>query len=206
MAKTVTASMKLMTDGQVDNLVDKFRAAVRKHRSEFGSDAVQQVLGVENLGMELFMPFRRRVETVSAMVVVRRVKVNRDRSPRQALEATGKSLCVVESVVETMPRGDGEEMEVSFFMVDYPISYNDLGKEYDLRGFKPADPYTLAAVNEDDPDFAYAHPNDTHWKDAGGKWCSAGFIHWYNVREVHVDHCSASGLGGGRRWFAGLRK
>ena len=66
MAETMTASE--MTDGQIENAVDKLRAAMRKHRSEISSGIAQQVLGVENLGMEMFTPFRKRAEAMRGPV------------------------------------------------------------------------------------------------------------------------------------------
>lgn len=73
MAKTMTAS-KPMTDGQIENVVSKLRDALRKHRTDFGLEPVQRVLGIENLGMELLTPFRTRVEAISKLIA-RRVKV-----------------------------------------------------------------------------------------------------------------------------------
>src|SRR3990167_4179491 len=105
MAKTVIASQQSMTDGQFENLVDKFRAAVRKHRGEFDSDAVQQVLGVENLGMKLLEPFRKLMEVVSKIIVCH-VKVDRKLTPQQALDATGRKQYVDPDVVAGMPRGE----------------------------------------------------------------------------------------------------
>lgn len=211
MAKSMTASTEPMTDGQVEILIDKFRAAMRKHRGEFGSDAVQQTLGVENLGMELLEPFRKRVEAVSNPIV-RHVKVDPKLTPQQVLDVTGGwKQDTDKSVVESMPRGeegDGEG-DVYFFQVDLRarggyISDDDLKKEFNLRGFKPAGPYYLAQVNADDPAFADDHPNVTHWKDANGKWCYAAFCRWGVGRSVVVGR---GGRGWGDRWwFAGLRK
>lgn len=66
MAKTMIASM---TDGQIENAVAKLRDALRKHRDEFESEPVQEVLGMPNLGMRLLEPFRKLVEAVSDMIV-----------------------------------------------------------------------------------------------------------------------------------------
>jgi len=63
---------------------------LRKHRSEFGSEAAQQVLGLENLGMQLLAPFRVLVEANGSMII-RHVKVNRTRSPQEVLNATGRT-------------------------------------------------------------------------------------------------------------------
>jgi len=78
----------------------------------------------------------------------------------------------------------------------------DLDKEYASRGLIPADPFSLATVNEADPAFADEHPNATHWKDVNGKLCYAAFSRWFGERGVLVYR-----FGGGWRdrwWFAGL--
>lgn len=206
MAKTVTASVNPMTDGQIDNLIDKFQAAVRKHCAEFDSDAVQQVLGVENLGMELLAPFRKRVEVASDMIV-RHVKVDRKLTPQQALDATGRKQDVNGDVVANMPgRGNGiEKLDICFFLLSRSASdeeVEDACKLHDLKGL--ADPYAVAQANTDDHSFADTHPNTTHWKDANGKWCYAAFSRWDGERSVFVDRSTDdwSGLW----WFAGLRK
>ena len=62
----------------------------------------------------------------------------------------------------------------------------DLEKEYALRGLIPADPYSLAAVNEADPAFADKYPNGTQWKDASGNYCCAFFDRWRGGRRVSV--------------------
>lgn len=203
MEKTVTASV--MTDGQIDNLVDKFRAAARKHRAEFASDAVQQVLGVANLGMELLEPFRRRVDAVSE-IIVRHVKVDRTRTPQQVLDATGRRQYVDPDVVTSMPGcGDGiEELDVCFFPLRRFSSDEEVEKACKLRGLERlADPYVVAQVNTDDPEFADEHPNATHWK-VNGKWCYFACGRWSDGRHVNVDRAGRDW--NDHWWFAGLRK
>ena len=200
MEKIMTPSI---TDGQIDKAVDIFRSVLRKHRSELGSDAVQQALGIKELGPELLAVFRKRVEAVSD-IIVRRVTVNLSRSPQQALLATGRRQYVNDDVVKAMPRGTAEEAEVFFFPVKRYVSDEELEKEFELRGFKPADPYSLAAVNEADPAFADEHPNATHWKDADGKWCYAAFSRWVDERNLSVYRYAYDW--GDYWWFAGLRK
>ncbi|HXF43908.1 MAG TPA: hypothetical protein VNK70_00285 [Candidatus Paceibacterota bacterium] len=205
MERTMIASAERqkMTDGQIENVVARLRDALRKHREEFGSEPVQKVLGTDNLGMRLLEPFRQLVEAVSNLII-RRVKVDRSRTPQEALDATGRKQYTNRSVVAAMPRGEGEEVEVIFFNLGRYVSDNDLEKEYELRGLMPADPYSLAAVNGADPAFADERPNGTHWKDADGRWCYAAFDrHWDDGRRVRVNR-------DGRDWsddwwFAGLR-
>jgi len=197
-----------MTDGQIENAVNKLRDAMRKHRSEIISDVAQQVLGVENLGMMMFSPFRERAEEVSNLIV-RKAKVNRSLSQQEALEATGRAQYTDRKVVDAMPKGEGDEVEVAFFKPDLSerngyISDDDLEKEFELRGLKPADPVSVAAVNEADPTFADEKPHGTHWKDAKGNWCCATFDRWDGKREVNVLR---NGLDWSDSWwFAGVRK
>lgn len=197
-----------MTDGQIENAVNKLRDAMRKHRSEITSDVAQQVLGVENLGMMMFTPFRERAEVVSSLIV-RTVKVNRGRSQQEAIEATGRAQYTDRKVVDAMPKGEGDEVEVVFFKPDLSnrngfISDDDLEKEFELRGLKPADPISVAAVNEADPAFADEKPHGTHWKDVKGNWCFATFHRWRGEREVDVYRRGSDWSDGW--WFAGVRK
>lgn len=138
--KTMTASnVKVMTDGQIEGAVKQFRDAMRKHQSEISSEAAQQVLGLPNLGMRLFAPFRELAEMGSDLIV-RRVKVvNRERSPREVLEAIGRTVHANDTVAQTMPRGNGEEVEVFFFRVGRFINDYDLEREYERRVLVPAD-------------------------------------------------------------------
>ncbi len=210
MAKTVTAPE--MTDGQIENAVNKLRDAMRKHRSEILPDVAQLVLGVENLGMMMFTPFRERAEAVSNLIV-RTAKVNRSRSPQEAIDATGRTQYTDRKVVDAMSKGEDDEVEVVFFKPDLSnrngfISDDDLEKEFELRGLKPVDPYSLAAVNEADPAFADDKPHGTHWKDENGQWCCATFRRWSGGRHVSVDRYALSGaaiggsLAGASRFWA----
>jgi hypothetical protein len=197
MGNTMTAS-KLMTDGQIETAVNHLRDAMRKHRSEIGSDAAQQVLGTENLGMMMFSPFRERAEAVSKMIIRKVDKVDRTKLPCEVLAATGRNQYVDRDVVNAMPHGSGEGAEVIFFKTDLSakdgyISDDDLEKEYALRGLVPADPYSQAAVNQADPAFADKCPNGTHWKDKDGNWCYSAFHLWRDGRSVRVHRRS-------RRW------
>lgn len=206
MTKIMTATE--ITDGQIENAVNKLRDAMRKHRSEITSGAAQQVLGVENLGMMMFAPFRERVEAISNLVV-RKVKVNRRRSPQEAFNATGRKQYADRKVVDAMPKGAGDEVEVVFFKPDLSkrngyISDDDLEKEFEIRGLKPVDPISIAAVNEEDPAFVDEHPNGTHWKNAEGNWCFAAFVHWSDARYVRVGEYSHDWLDDW--WFGGLCK
>lgn len=201
MATSMTPSA--MTDGQIERAIEIFRAQLRKHANELPSDAVQQVFGQPELGPEWLAVLRKRVDAISDMIV-RRVTVNRNRTPQDMLDATGRNQHTDKGVVKAMPRGTGDEVEVVFFKVGRYLSDADLEKEYDLRSLKPADLFSLGSVNEADPAFADDHPNGTHWQDANGKWCYAAFGRWGGERDVDVDR-RGDDWGGGW-WFAGVRK
>jgi hypothetical protein len=209
MDKTVIASA-IMTHGQIDTAVEQLRAAMRKHRSEISKEGAQGALGLDNLGMRMFAGFRELAEAMSKFII-HRIKVNRNRPPRVTLQATGRNLYVTDSVVDAMPRGEGEEAEVVYFKPEPEaykngvISDDDLEKEYAKRGLVPADPYSLSADNEANPDFADTYPKGTHWKDEQGKWCFAAFHRWYSRRIVSV-YRSGGDVWNDRWWFAGRRK
>lgn len=69
MTKIMTPSVTTMTDGQIDKAGELFRSILRRHRAELPTDAVQQVLGNNDIWPELFATFRKRVEMISNMVV-----------------------------------------------------------------------------------------------------------------------------------------
>jgi len=147
--------------------------------------------------------------TATGVRIVRKATVNRSRSRREAIEATGRVQYTDDNVVSAMPNGEGNEVEVVFFRPVLRedgsfISDDDLENEFGLRGLKPADPISVAAVNEDDPAFADEHPHATHWKDAQGKWCCVSFRRWFGERIVRVNHLRGGWLG--YWWFAGVRK
>jgi hypothetical protein len=191
-----------MTDGQIERAVEIFRAQLRKHAGELSSDAVQQVFGQPELGPEWLAVLRKRVEEVSSMIV-RHATVNRSRTPQDLLDATGRKQYTDKNVLKSMPRGNGEEVDVYFFRLGRYVSEEEKAKEYALRGLVP-DPYAQAQVNTDDPSFADEHPNGTHWKDANNRWCFATFDRWSGGRDVDVGR-SDNGWDG-RWWFGGVRK
>ncbi len=139
----------------------------------------------------------------------RRVTVNLSRTNQQALDATGRKQYTDKDVVDSMPRGNNKEVEIHFFKLRFePVAWltdDQLEREYELRGLIPADPFSLATVNEADPPFADTHPNATHWKDSKGKWCYETFDQWDdNERYVDVDRYDSDWHD--FWWFAGVKK
>lgn len=203
MTKVVSPSGVSQITGQIGKLQELLVSRLRK--SGLPSDQTQQVIETQGdaIADEMFAAVRRRVEAMSGFIV-RRAKVNRARAPQAALDATGRKQYTDRTVVDAMPRGKGDEVEVYFFNVGRYVSDDEAENEFDLRGLKPADPYALAAVNEADLAFADGHPNATHWKDANGKWCYAVFDRWDGERHVHVSRYGDDWFDDW--WFAGVRK
>ena len=193
-----------ITKEQIGRAADRFSVKCFKNAATFPKDIVQDVLENEGdaLAQEMFEAFRKRVER-RGNTIVRVAKVDRTRTPQAVLDATGRMQYTNGSVVEMMPRGEGEEVEVHFFKVGRYISVGDLGREYESRGLKP-DPYAQAQVNTDDPSFADEHPNGSQWRDADGNACYATFHSWFDDRKVYV---LSRGVGWDDGWwFAGVRK
>lgn len=195
--------IKKITAGQISKIYDVLVAALQK--SNLPSEETQQVLEHQGADMadEFVASLRKRVEAISD-TIIRHVTVNRKRSPQEAITATGRNKYLNDSVVASMSKGEGDEIDVFFFKLGRYISDSDLDKEYELRGLKPADPYALAAVNEADPAFADDHPNCTHWKDENGNWCYVAFNRWNDERDVGVHRNDREWRD--PWWFAGCRK
>ena len=139
-------------------------------------------------------------------MISRVVPVNYNRTPKKAIEATGRAIYADDSVVKTMPAcGDGikDGVEVVFFKLGRYASDDEVAAEFAKRGIEP-DSYAVAAVNEADPGFADEHPNCTIWKDTDGHWCFVAFRRFGRERGVFVGR---RGFGWrGLWWFGGVRK
>ncbi len=201
MAIQARTQSEQITNGQIGQIQDRLGTKLRD--SGLSAKGVQEVLKAPGSVIDEMVAALRKYVEASSDLIVRRVRVNRSRLPKQALEATARRLFVNDSVVAAMPRGEGDDVEVVFFRLGCYMIAANLEKEYELRGLKPADPYSQAAVNEDDPAFAKECSNVTHWKDSG-KWCFAAFGDWSGERYVRVM-CEDS-TWDKYWWFAGLRK
>ena len=217
MVQTVTPSSMdtSTTREQIGKLQDILGAALIK--SNFPGGPFQRVIELKlanPLVAELVDALHKRVEALSHMIVCR-VHVNRNRTPWQALSATGiQRQMTDQSVVEAMPQGSGREVEVFLFRINCTsdsdsgsLTNDDLEKEYELRGLKAADPYTLAAVNEFDRSFAQGYNNATHWKIGGFWYCATFMSARHLLREGRCLSIRLDGSGWrGEWWFAGVRK
>lgn len=211
MADTMTpsAESEAMTAGQIGKIQDLLGAGLRKAGLQSGP--TQRVIEHQGdvLVAQLVAVIRGLVEAVSNLIV-RRVSVNRTRTPQAVIDATGRRQYTDRAVVDSMPRGTGVEVEVVFFRprpeayVDGLISDDRLEGELTYFNLDPAFPDDVAAVNEADPDFADTYPNGTHWQDKDGRWCYAAFSRWGGGRCVLVRRDGVGWNGG--CWFAGRRK
>lgn len=201
---------KPLSEGQIAKVTDLLAAKLRK--SGLLIEPSQEVL--EHQGAEMadnfYADFRRRVEA-QTNTIIRRVKVDRSLTPEEAVNATGLMKYINDSVVASMPLGEGEEVDVHFFKPEAEeytkpgwMSDDDLAKAFERRGLTP-DTRAQLAVNEEDTQFADDHPNATHWKDENGWWCFATCHRWDSERGVDVYRGDGSGWVG-RWWFAGVRK
>jgi len=193
-----------ITEGHIGKINELNGAVLRKRGGNFRPTDVQLML--ERSGSVLQDRFFSLVEELviaTANVIIRTVKVNRSRSPKEMVVALNRAEYTDNSVVKAIPRGEGDEVMVEFFKLDKYVSDDALALEYQKRGLTP-DPYALAAVNEADPAFADEHPNGTHWKDENGNWCFIACYRFDGERDVFVDRLSRDW--GGYWWFGGVRK
>lgn len=202
MAKAMTPS-ETTTIGQINKAVGNYRALLEKHAGEFPSEAVQTVLGMSELTNEMFDLFRKRVEVMSNLTT-RHVRVDRTRTPKEAINATGRVKWYIdEQALADMPTEGKEQDDVVVFELDYDPTVDELDREYEARGLR-TDPLALAQLMVDDPAFADKRPVAVQWRDKQGRACYADFSRWCGKRGVRVDRS-------GRWWnrhyrFAGVSK
>lgn len=137
-------------------------------------------------------------------MIVRRVKVDRNRTPKEVIDAIDYMQFIDSDVLATMPVGEGKEVYVYFFEPE-PWEY-DLDKgvmspsgletALERRGLK-SDPYAQAQVNIDDPAFADSYPNNAQWDVRDGESSDVMFSRCHGERLVDVHR------GANRVWYRG---
>ncbi|MBI4281810.1 hypothetical protein HY625_03245 [Candidatus Uhrbacteria bacterium] len=180
----VGTELQLSTGDQVDHV----EGLVRKRLRGLPRDQIQLLITNGGIYIHAYNKMLDEVfSRLTGIIIVRRIKPDRTRTPRQVLDATNRRQYTSNDVVVTMPMGEGnEEVEMTFFKPGRCLSLADLAAEYDARDLEP-DPVALAALNEADPAFADEHPNATQWKLPGGGY---GFMTFYRdggERYVRVD-------------------
>src|SRR3990167_9713395 len=90
-----------------------------------------------------------------------KVRVDRTCSPQQMLDALGyEQLIGGHVVLDEMPRGEGEEVDIHLFSPGRDIANDDDREiEYARRGLKSADPFRFLP-------FSKPTPNSSFWGDA----------------------------------------
>jgi hypothetical protein len=159
------------------------------------------------------MPTLRIISRTADEIVVRVSGVDRTRDRWEALDRIGRRANRMnDNIVATMPRGEGEEVEVVFFKPDNWFRMNgcvvddEIGRQFELRSLVP-DPYAQAAVNEADPAFADDHPNATCWEDKDYGWCAVKFDTEDRPAVRYVSVLTADcNWPDNLWWFAGIRK
>jgi len=147
------------------------------------------------------------------------VKVNRGRSPQEAIRAAGWMKSVDREVVDAMPNGEGDEVEVvlvpakmlnlkKFSMHDGFIRNRRLAHELRSWGFRPADPYSVAAVVEAIPALTSAMSIFTFWKETRSNWHYSLFVgdhDGFGARVSVAHHASRYDVWYTGVWFACFR-
>ena len=173
--------IKSITVGQIGKFYDILVAALQK--SGLPSEPTQQVLEQQGAALvdEFVLSVRNRVEAISSFIV-RRVRVDRTRTPMEVINATGRNKYLNDDVVATMPQGEGDEVDVYFVPTKRFVPADEVSAFLAQYGLVP-DPRAQAAVNEADPAFADKYPNGTQWGDN----CYLTFVRWDGERHVYCD-------------------
>ena len=181
-----------ITNGQIGQIND--RLATKLRESSLPSEEVQKVLKMPgNVAIdEMVAVFRKHVEAQSE-IIVRRVRVNRTRTPVEVINATGRNKYLNDDVVATMPQGEGDEVDVYFIPIKRLVPVKEVPAFLAQYGLVP-DPRAQAAVNEADSTFADKYPNGTQW---GGNCCLT-FDRWNDERYVS---CNRGDFGWSDGWF-----
>ncbi len=189
---TTHVRTKSITNGQIGQINDRLATKLRK--SGLLSEDVQKVLKMPGNATidEMVAVFRKHVEALDD-IIVRRVRVDRSRSPQEVIDATGRNKYFSSEAVATMPQGEGEEVDVYFIPIKRFIPANEVSAFLAQYGLV-SDPRAQAAANEADPAFADKYPNGSQWDN----YCYLAFGRWYGERNVG---CYRHGSGWDDRWF-----
>ena len=94
----------------------------------------------------------------------------RDLNEKTPLDATADRTGNAGSFAETIMRQNpGEGDMFHFFQMEHEATDDEIAKKFTSLGLRPADAYELCRINEENSDFAYKYPNATIWK-VNGVW------------------------------------
>lgn len=200
--EATTPSTELASREQIGKVQDLFGAELVK--ANHPKNAFQMMLEKrgKDLAGELAAVVAKFVAMVANLVVRVVTGIRRDRTPREALEATGRQLYVNDDVVASMPKGEGEFAELAYYKPDRYFSSNQAALDGLAEdGWEPVDdPVAVIADMEANPAFADDRPVAVLWKDAQGRICWMVFLRWYDERHVGVYRYDSAW--DERWWFA----
>ncbi|MFZ2522811.1 MAG: hypothetical protein WAW92_00310 [Minisyncoccia bacterium] len=215
MEKNIAQSASPMTTGQIEEIISILRSELQCSAGEFDSEQVQR--GLDHIkwyvGRPMLTTLRSELEMGSG-TFTRKVRINRNNNPNELLKDTSCHQIVEAEVLQSMPRaeGDDEEVEVVFFNTDRSAdlendsAFEAIAKEYDKRGLKTVDPYTLAEANKWNTlhTLLIRTNHETFWRDAEGNWCVMAFEHGARYHKVYVRRSKIPVWTA--RWYAGVKK
>ncbi|MBX4195417.1 hypothetical protein KW796_00465 [Candidatus Parcubacteria bacterium] len=148
---------------------------------------------------------RELTETLLSDVLLQQVPVDTTLSWKDMLESAGRHLYLEGSpeMIEAMPRGRAKKIEAYFFRLGYEMDIHEVKYKYKVHGLRPLDPYSLAAINAHDQDFADECNNATYWEvEAQDGWRSLAFHGGPKDRMATL--VSRQRRWEGSWWFAGI--
>ena len=203
------------TAKQIEKLCSQIRTALKKEK--FDGRLFSKVITSTycRLTEDFIKSVKERVKTVR-IPSYHRVKVDRTVEPEKMLRKAVNwefinTIVSDTSILESIPRGTGEEVEVCFFMVNGNFTDDEIERECKKRKLIPADPYSIVAVNMEDPGFAEDKVLSTHWKGVDGVWYRADFwrararsLEMYGKFKISI--CKDLIFYRPGTWFAGIKK
>jgi hypothetical protein len=193
MAKTMNASV---TDGQIEDLIAKFRAALVKKRGEISSETFQQILGVPNIGMELFAVLRAHAEKFSEQIVRTVESIDRSLADADAVKAAGLKFYGNIDHSVTLPKDEGDSEQITFIPLEKYMSPDEVDVFVADNGWQYASFKGLCKHNQDNPDFAKNTPHFTQGTGEEKRHSYAAFSNWGGERGVRVLRCELHWDGG----------
>ena len=98
---------------------------------------------------------------------------------------------------------------MTLFKAVRALGASELALEYERRGLVPADAYSLAAINRDDPRLSDRKTNSTHWLGPNGEVRAITFGNMAVLRsdDRYVSvHTLINGGAGYGIWLGGIAK
>lgn len=157
MARTMTTSE--MTDGQIEDLTNKFRDALRKCRDRIPSDIAQQAAGTDNLGMICATPYLAICEKFGGMVI-RPVSVDYSRPLAEMIKAGHYDYANESITADNFPMtGEGQvELDLTLIHFNRGITSKEAITEMRKMGMRPATLPELLALGEKYPEEQRQYP------------------------------------------------